>query len=290
MAIPLLALIPLLGQAKAAAETGLPWDAVFKAVGMIAIVVIGGRLVLRQLFRVAAWTQMGEVFTATALLVVVGTAWLMQVAGLSMGLGAFLAGVLLADSEFRHELESQIEPFKGLLLGLFFIAVGMSIDLVKVAAEPGVIALGVLGLVLAKASILVLVGWRPGRLPAREALMLGAVLALGGEFAFVVFSEAFKAGLIDDRLARPAGRDRRPDHGGDAAAGAGDRALPARTPGRENRARRGPDRPREPAGDHRRLRPHGPDRRPHAACAEDPVHRARAQTPTRSSCRAVSAR
>lgn len=200
VAIPLLALIPLLGQAKAAAETGLPWDAVLKAVGMIAIVVIGGRLVLRQLFRAAAWTQMGEVFTATALLVVVGTAWLMQVAGLSMGLGAFLAGVLLADSEFRHELEAQTEPFKGLLLGLFFIAVGMSIDLVKVAAEPGVIALGVLGLVLAKASILVLVGWRPGRLPAREALKLGAVLALGGEFAFVVFSEAFKAGLIDDPL------------------------------------------------------------------------------------------
>ena len=83
---------------------------------------------------------MGEVFTATSLLVVVGTAWLMQWAGLSMGLGAFLAGVLLADSEFRHELEAQIEPFKGLLLGLFFIAVGMSIDLNRVMAEPVLIA------------------------------------------------------------------------------------------------------------------------------------------------------
>lgn len=102
-AIPLLALIPLLGEAKAAAQSVPPFDAVMKAVGMIALVVIGGRLLLRQLLRAVAWTQMSEVFTATSLLVVVGTAWLMQYGGLSMGLGAFLAGVLLADSEFRHE-------------------------------------------------------------------------------------------------------------------------------------------------------------------------------------------
>ena len=200
VAIPLLAVIPLLGEAKASAQHGLPWDSVLRAVGMIAFVVIGGRLVLRQLFRAAAWTQMGEVFTATALLVVVGTAWLMQSAGLSMGLGAFLAGVLLADSEFRHELEAQIEPFKGLLLGLFFISVGMSINLDKVVAEPVPIAIGVAGLLLVKMVVLVVVGWRPGRLPLRESLMLGAVLALGGEFAFVVFGEAFKVGLIDDVL------------------------------------------------------------------------------------------
>jgi voltage-gated potassium channel Kch len=143
---------------------------------------------------------MPEVFTATALLVVVGTAWLMQWAGLSMGLGAFLAGVLLADSEFRHELEAQIEPFKGLLLGLFFIAVGMSIDLQRVMAEPTLIALGVVSLLLVKALILVGIGLRPGRLPVRQAMMLGSVLALGGEFAFVVFSEAFRAQLIDDVL------------------------------------------------------------------------------------------
>ena len=203
-AIPLLALIPLLGAANASAHSGPPSAAVFKALGMIALVVIGGRLLLRQLFRAVAWTQMSEVFTATSLLVVVGTAWLMQWAGLSMGLGAFLAGVLLADSEFRHELEAQIEPFKGLLLGLFFIAVGMSIDLKRVMAEPGLIAAGVAALLLVKSLILVGVGLRPGRLPAREALMLGAALALGGEFAFVVFGEAFKFGLLDgvwhDRL------------------------------------------------------------------------------------------
>src|SRR4249920_2150989 len=199
-AIPLLALIPLLGAAKAAAQSAPPSLAVFKAVGMIVLVVIGGRLLLRQLFRAVAWTQMSEVFTATSLLVVVGTAWLMQWAGLSMGLGAFLAGVLLADSEFRHELEAQIEPFKGLLLGLFFIAVGMSIDLKRVMAEPGLIAAGVLALVLVKMLVLILIGWRPGSLPIRQALMLGAVLALGGEFAFVVFGEAAKVGLIEAAL------------------------------------------------------------------------------------------
>ena len=203
-AIPLLALIPLLGEAKAAAQSAPPLDAVVRAIGMIALVVIGGRLLLRQLFRAVAWTKMGEVFTATSLLVVVGTAWLMQWGGLSMGLGAFLAGVLLADSEFRHELEAQIEPFKGLLLGLFFIAVGMSIDLNRVMAEPALIAAGVVALLLLKGVILFGIGMRPGRLPAREALMLGSVLALGGEFAFVVFSDAFRVGLIDavlrDRL------------------------------------------------------------------------------------------
>jgi glutathione-regulated potassium-efflux system protein KefB len=199
VAIPLLALIPLLGVAGAAhSEPGS--YAVLRALGTIALVVVGGRLLLRQVFRAVAWTGMAEVFTATSLLVVVGTAWLVQYGGLSMGLGAFLAGVLLADSEFRHELEAQIEPFKGLLLGLFFIAVGMSLDLRRVAAEPALIAAGVGLLLLVKGTVLVGVGWRPGNLRAREALMLGAVLALGGEFAFVVFAEAHKAQLIDAAL------------------------------------------------------------------------------------------
>ena len=111
-----------------------------------------------------------------------------------MGLGAFLAGVLLADSEFRHEIESQIEPFKGLLLGLFFMAVGMSIDLDRVvAAEPALIALGVVALLGVKFAILLAVGMAPGRLDVRGALRLGSVLALGGEFAFVVFAEVGQA-------------------------------------------------------------------------------------------------
>lgn len=203
-AIPLLALIPLLGEAKAASQSVPPIDAIVKALGIIFLVIILGRLLLKQIFRIVAWTQSSEVFTASALLVVVGTAYIMQLGGMSMALGAFLAGVLLADSEFRHELESQIEPFKGLLLGLFFIAVGMSINLKIVLAEPALILGAVVALLLVKSTILMFLGGcRLGKLNKREVVMLGAMMALGGEFAFVVFSEAFKYGLLE-----PAIRDR----------------------------------------------------------------------------------
>jgi glutathione-regulated potassium-efflux system protein KefB len=203
-AIPLLAVIPLLGTVVAA-DAGTPtWLAISKGLGAMALLVIGGRVLLRHVFRIIARTGMPEVFTATALLVVLGSAWLMQAAGLSAGLGAFLAGVLLADSEFRHELESQIQPFEGLLLGLFFMAVGMSIDLRQVAAEPAMIAAGVAALMAVKFALLFALGLKPGGLGRRESLLLASVLALGGEFAFVVFSEAGKAGLLDaatrDRL------------------------------------------------------------------------------------------
>lgn len=196
VAIPLLAAIPLLGGAKAQTLT---WMAALQAVGAIALVAVGGRYVLRQVFRVVARTRMPEVFTATALFTVLGAAWFMQEVGLSAGLGAFLAGVLLADSEFRHELESQIEPFQGLLLGLFFIAVGMGIDLNRIVREPQLIVGGVGLLLLVKFAILYAVGrlW-PGRLPARSALMLGSVLWLGGEFAFVVFNEAARVHLLEN--------------------------------------------------------------------------------------------
>jgi glutathione-regulated potassium-efflux system protein KefB len=196
VAIPLLALIPLLGEATAAERAAPALDSVLKAVGAILAVLIGGRYLLRPVFRVVARAQMVEVFTATALLVVIGNAWLMQQAGLSMGLGAFLAGLLLADSEFRHELESHVEPFKGLLLGLFFIAVGMSLDLDRIASEPWLITGGVLALLGLKLLVLAGVG-RVSRLSWKEAAMLGGVLAMGGEFGFVVFGEAFKAGLIE---------------------------------------------------------------------------------------------
>ncbi len=199
-AIPLLAAIPLLGGSSD--NDSLSWQAVTKAIGAIALVVLGGRFVLRHLFRAVARTGMPEVFTASALLVVLGTAWFMQEAGLSSGLGAFLAGVLLADSEFRHELESQIEPFQGLLLGLFFIAVGMGIDLTRVIAEPGLIAAGVATLLVVKFSLLFGIG-RLAKLPPRSAFMLGSVLWLGGEFAFVVLNEGLRYRLIG-----PANHDR----------------------------------------------------------------------------------
>ncbi len=200
-AIPLIAAIPLLGRAAATEPVG---EALLHAVLAIAVVVVGGRYLLRQLFRVASRIDVPEMLTASALLAVLGAAWVMQLAGLSMGLGAFIAGVLLADSEFRHELESQIAPFKGLLLGLFFMAVGMSIDLDRVVAEPALVVAGTLALLSIKAALLFAIGLRPGGLPWPEALRLGAVLALGGEFAFVVFAEASRAALIDattyDRL------------------------------------------------------------------------------------------
>ena len=147
-AIPLIAAVPLLGAAAASPDP--IWQDVLKAVAAIAVVVVGGRVLLRQLFRIAARIGVPEMLTASALFAVLGAAWVMHLAGLSMGLGAFLAGVLLADSEFRHEIESQIEPFKGLLLGLFFMAVGMSIDLKLIAAEPGVIVFGTIALLLVK--------------------------------------------------------------------------------------------------------------------------------------------
>ncbi len=196
VAIPLLAAIPLLGGAK---EQTLTWPVALQAIGAVALVVIGGRYLLRWVFRAVARTRMPEVFTATALFTVLGSAWFLQEAGLSAGLGAFLAGVLLADSEFRHELESQIQPFEGLLLGLFFIVVGMGIDVDRVVAEPQLIVGGVIALLLVKFTILFVVGklW-PGRLPSRSALMLGGLLWLGGEFAFVVFNEAQRVRLIDN--------------------------------------------------------------------------------------------
>lgn len=199
VAVPVLALIPLLAVGQVVESTRPAWQSVAMVVASILAVVIAGRYLLRPVFRMVAATKSVEVFTATSLLVVLGTALLMQKAGLSMGLGAFLAGVLLADSEYRHELESHIEPFKGLLLGLFFMGVGMSLDLDLLAARP----LLILGLVLGVLSIQVGVMWAVGRAfrySHRSSLLLAALLASGGEFAFVVYSTAEKSGLLSAEL------------------------------------------------------------------------------------------
>jgi glutathione-regulated potassium-efflux system protein KefB len=196
-AIPILALIPLLGAPHGATNPAEEAVAVLRVIGVIAAVAVGGRYLLRPVFRIVAGTQIAEVFTATALLVVLGTAWVMQLAGMQMSLGAFLAGVLLADSEFRHEIESQIEPFKGLLLGLFFLSVGASVDLNLVREQPLQIGLIVAGMLVLKSALLLGLGVLKRKLGFAETVRLAAVLAGGGEFAFVVFALAQQNALID---------------------------------------------------------------------------------------------
>ncbi len=198
-AIPILALVPLLAMSHAADSTTPTWLIVLRVIATIAMVIVGGRLLLRPLFRIAARTQIPEVFTASTLLVVLGTAWFVQLGGISMSLGAFLAGVLLADSEYRHEIEARIDPFKGLLLGLFFISVGMSADIHLMAREPILVVTILMGLLAAKGLILFGVGRIAGEDNA-SALKLAGVLAQGGEFAFVVFTLAAQNQLLDAHL------------------------------------------------------------------------------------------
>ncbi|MDE2792115.1 MAG: monovalent cation:proton antiporter-2 (CPA2) family protein [Paracoccaceae bacterium] len=194
--IPILALLPLLAPASGSAGEGVLWLDIAKAVGMIALLVLGGRYLLRHVLPLVARFGTHEVFTATALLTVVGAALLMEFVGLSMALGAFLAGVLLADSEYRHELEADIEPFKGLLLGLFFMAVGMTVNIRLVIETP----LAVLGLTVGLMSVkmLCLVGitrietanWRTIRGTA-------VALSQGGEFAFVILALGVSSALME---------------------------------------------------------------------------------------------
>ncbi|MBC7608113.1 MAG: glutathione-regulated potassium-efflux system protein KefC [Polaromonas sp.] len=197
-AIPILALLPLLGaisgENEAAAQSNRALEAI-KIIAVIGGIILGGRILLRPLLRWIANSGTPEIFTAASLLLVVGIAALMQFVGLSMALGAFLAGVLLAESEYRRELETDIEPFKGLLLGLFFIAVGMSIDFGVLLKSPGLIAailFGFLGLKLA-----VIYGLaRAMKLPYQERPVFTVLLAQGGEFAFVVFQAAAGANVF----------------------------------------------------------------------------------------------
>lgn len=193
-AIPLIAAVPLLASSSAA--RGFDLVGVLRTVGVILAVVVGGRYLLRPVFRFVARADAVEVSTATALLVVMGVSLLMELAGISATLGAFLAGVLLADSEYRHEMESHIEPFKGLLLGLFFISVGMSMDLSLLLHRPARVFVLVMALLLVKGALLWPLGRTLGGLTRSDTLRLVVLLACGGEFAFVVLRQAAEQQLI----------------------------------------------------------------------------------------------
>ncbi|HTQ75504.1 MAG TPA: monovalent cation:proton antiporter-2 (CPA2) family protein [Burkholderiales bacterium] len=195
--IPLLALLPSLG---GFGTTG-GWIAAAKSVVVIVVVVVASRLVVRPVLKTVASYGGREVFTAAALLLVVGAALVMRKIGLSPSLGAFLAGVLLADSEFRHELEADIEPFKGLLLGLFFIAVGMSTNLGLIRDEPLSI-LGLAGGLIAAKFALMYVMSRIGGARADTAQRLALAVSQGGEFAFVLFAAASALGVLEPRTAQ----------------------------------------------------------------------------------------
>jgi glutathione-regulated potassium-efflux system ancillary protein KefC len=193
--IPMLALLPLLAFAPVNDGQSEGWIGAAKAVAAVAIIIFGGRFLTRPLFRIIAETGLREIFTAAALLIVMGIALMMQLAGLSMALGAFLAGVLLAESEYRHELESDIEPFKGLLLGLFFTAVGMSVDFGLLVSRPGTVIGLVLALLILKGVVLFIIA-RAARLPWSQTALFTFLLAQGGEFAFVMFGAASGIGVM----------------------------------------------------------------------------------------------
>jgi glutathione-regulated potassium-efflux system ancillary protein KefC/glutathione-regulated potassium-efflux system protein KefB len=192
--IPLLALLPLLSDSGTHAAGG--WTSAAKALGVIVVVIAASRLVVRPVLKAVASYGGREVFTAAALLLVIGASLIMEKIGLSPSLGAFLAGVLLADSEFRHELEADIEPFKSLLLGLFFIAVGMSANLALVWNSPLPVFGLAAGLTAAKFVLMYAIA-RLGRAPNETAQRLAVAVSQGGEFAFVLFTAAGSLGIFE---------------------------------------------------------------------------------------------
>lgn len=198
--LPMLAAIPLLAAGVESVGPARMLLDVAAAIGVLLGIVIGGHYLLQPILRTVALARTSEIFTATALLVVIGSALAVEAVGLSMALGAFLAGVLLAGSEYRHELEANIEPFKGLLLGLFFIAVGMSADLGLIVERPLVVLGIATGLLAFKATALYALGRIWGMTP-RVACSLAAVLPQGGEFGFVLFTAAVGHGVMGETTA-----------------------------------------------------------------------------------------
>jgi glutathione-regulated potassium-efflux system protein KefB len=196
MIVPLLALVALLSPVSRMAPSGSRWEHIGIAIVAVAALIAAGKWLLNPMFRILARAEAREVMTAAALLVVLGAALLMEVGGLTMALGAFLAGVMLSESTFRHQLEADIIPFRGILLGLFFIAVGMSLDLALVVREWGFILAAVL-VYMALKGIGIYIVARALRAGRRESIERAVLFAQGGEFAFVLYAAATIAGLFD---------------------------------------------------------------------------------------------
>jgi len=196
--VPLLALVALL--APGGEATGEPaWLAVMIAVAAVIVLLAAGRWLLNPFFALLAAARAREVMTAAALLVVLGSALLMQTAGLSMAMGAFVAGVMLSESSFRHQLEADIEPFRGILLGLFFLGVGMALDLSIVVTDWRFLIAGVLAYMLVKSTGIYVVA-RLFQAPHREAVYRATLFSQGGEFAFVLYAAAANAGIFTGRV------------------------------------------------------------------------------------------
>lgn len=196
--VPLLALVALL--APGGEATGEPaWLAVLIAIAAVIVLLAAGRWLLNPFFALLAAARAREVMTAAALLVVLGSALLMQSAGLSMAMGAFVAGVMLSESSFRHQLEADIEPFRGILLGLFFLGVGMALDLSIVVTDWRFLIAGVLAYMLVK-SIGIYIVARLFQAPHREAIYRATLFSQGGEFAFVLYAAAANAGIFTGRV------------------------------------------------------------------------------------------
>lgn len=220
--IPILAFLPLLAmkvgttatqvgnqvllvaaeQTTESAASLPPWQQALLVMGVVGGIIVAGRFLMRPVFRFIATTRLREIFTATALLLVIGIALAMQAVGLSPALGTFVAGVVLADNEYRHELESDIDPFKGLLLGLFFISVGASIDFNLLIQQPVLILSLVVALALVKFAVLVGLS-RFFKLETGQGLMVAFALAQGGEFAFVLFSFATQTQVLTSTVVAP---------------------------------------------------------------------------------------
>jgi glutathione-regulated potassium-efflux system protein KefB len=199
-AIPLIALVGLFAVAAGTSAQPMELTAAAKAIGVILAVVVGGRYLLNGVYRLVARTRVKEAMTATALLTVVGVTLVMGLAGLPASLGAFIAGVLLADSDYRHEIVADIAPFEGLLLGLFFTAIGMSLNLGLLLQRPYLVLAIVVGLLTIKVLVLFLLGRRVG-LDTGPARRLALALSQGGEFAFVLFAVGTRAYVMEAPVA-----------------------------------------------------------------------------------------